>query len=451
MSRRRSSYLAGLLAVLLIAQPAWARVVFNRNLASGTTPISGGTDTQVCYNDVGVLRCGDAGLVFDEAANKLTAGALAVSALTSGKLPKAGTGGLLADSLLSDDGTDVTLTSGQFLAPDGTEALPSLAFAGEPSLGFHKKTTRELGVSINGKRVAWFSLKDGDTTNNIGQLTIYENIPGSEGPAVVLDGQAGSYIDTHFRVGASGADGTNPIPTAITDAIGNVPSISTYQNNGTSVLFHARGANASAAQLYAFKNRSTDAQAPGLLATSAVIADDVILRLGAYGADGTNYSAAGRMDITVDGTPGLNDMPGRIVFSTTPDGSSSPVERLRITSAGVILGSTTGRYASTPQAVTCADSGDGNPGALTITPAATYIEVTNSDANGCNVTMGEGSAVVGELLVLAVVSSAGGTVNFADSAGVSEIAGAYNAAINDTIAMVYGNTATYREWARSNN
>jgi hypothetical protein len=39
---------------------------------------------------------------------------------------------------------------------------------------------------------------------------------------------------------------------------------------------------------------------------------------------------------SVDGTPGANDMPGRLVFSTTADGASSPTERLRITSAGVL-------------------------------------------------------------------------------------------------------------------
>jgi hypothetical protein len=36
----------------------------------------------------------------------------------------------------------------------------------------------------------------------------------------------------------------------------------------------------------------------------------------------------------VDGTPGANDMPGRLVFSTTADGASSPTERFRIGSAG---------------------------------------------------------------------------------------------------------------------
>jgi hypothetical protein len=36
----------------------------------------------------------------------------------------------------------------------------------------------------------------------------------------------------------------------------------------------------------------------------------------------------------VDGTPGTNDMPGRLVFTTTADGASSPTERMRINSSG---------------------------------------------------------------------------------------------------------------------
>jgi hypothetical protein len=52
------------------------------------------------------------------------------------------------------------------------------------------------------------------------------------------------------------------------------------------------------------------------------------------GADGTNLVFAAAIECYVDGTPGTNDMPGRLVFSTTADGASSSTERLRITSAG---------------------------------------------------------------------------------------------------------------------
>ncbi len=52
------------------------------------------------------------------------------------------------------------------------------------------------------------------------------------------------------------------------------------------------------------------------------------------GADGTNFKQGASILGFVDGTPGSNDMPGRLVFSTTADGASSVTERLRIDSAG---------------------------------------------------------------------------------------------------------------------
>jgi hypothetical protein len=55
------------------------------------------------------------------------------------------------------------------------------------------------------------------------------------------------------------------------------------------------------------------------------------------GADGTDLNSPGAtIACDVDGTPGANDMPGRLVFATTSDGAASPTERLRITSAGVL-------------------------------------------------------------------------------------------------------------------
>lgn len=48
-------------------------------------------------------------------------------------------------------------------------------------------------------------------------------------------------------------------------------------------------------------------------------------------ASGNNYAF---IDAYVDATPGTNDYPGRLVFSTTADGASSPTERMRIDNTG---------------------------------------------------------------------------------------------------------------------
>jgi hypothetical protein len=61
------------------------------------------------------------------------------------------------------------------------------------------------------------------------------------------------------------------------------------------------------------------------------------------GKDSNNLLVqAAQISAAVDGTPGANDMPGRLVFSVTPDGSASPTEAMRIDSQrNAIIGTTT--------------------------------------------------------------------------------------------------------------
>ncbi len=73
----------------------------------------------------------------------------------------------------------------------------------------------------------------------------------------------------------------------------------------------------------------------GNLAARTIVQDgDTLWTLIAVGRDGTDFATAGSMAFEVDGTPGSDDMPGRIVFRTTPDGSQTPAEAMRIESDG---------------------------------------------------------------------------------------------------------------------
>ena len=72
--------------------------------------------------------------------------------------------------------------------------------------------------------------------------------------------------------------------------------------------------------------------------SNTIIQDnDELGRIKFSGADGTDLlSEAARIQAFVDGTPGSNDMPGRLTFSTTADGAVSPTERMRIESDGKV-------------------------------------------------------------------------------------------------------------------
>ena len=66
-----------------------------------------------------------------------------------------------------------------------------------------------------------------------------------------------------------------------------------------------------------------------------VVDGDHIAALNFRGYDGNDFtSQAVRISAFVDGTPGLDDMPGRLAFYTTADGSNSATERMRIDSSG---------------------------------------------------------------------------------------------------------------------
>ena len=84
--------------------------------------------------------------------------------------------------------------------------------------------------------------------------------------------------------------------------------------------------------------------------TDAVDSGDQLGLISFAGSDGVAFIDAASIEARVDGTPGTNDMPGRLVFSTTADGASTPTERMRIDSAGRVgfnsasLGGASGHY-----------------------------------------------------------------------------------------------------------
>ena len=56
---------------------------------------------------------------------------------------------------------------------------------------------------------------------------------------------------------------------------------------------------------------------------------------------GSSFGTCATIAIQSDATTSLNDYPGRIVFSTTADGASSPTEHMRIDNAGNLMVRTT--------------------------------------------------------------------------------------------------------------
>jgi hypothetical protein len=94
-----------------------------------------------------------------------------------------------------------------------------------------------------------------------------------------------------------------------------------------STVYNSNDANATA--IIIGKTRGT-----AIGGNTVVNSGDNIGSLSFQASDGTELVPAATISAAVDGTPGANDMPGRLVFSTTADGASSPTERLRIAQDG---------------------------------------------------------------------------------------------------------------------
>jgi hypothetical protein len=100
------------------------------------------------------------------------------------------------------------------------------------------------------------------------------------------------------------------------------------------------------------------------------------------GSDGSSYVSAARISVAVDGTPGANDMPGRIVLATTADGASSPTERMRIDRNGLVdIG------------------GYGNAGLSVTTPVGTPLLLNRTGNDGELVRFKQDGTVEGNITV----------------------------------------------------
>ena len=129
--------------------------------------------------------------------------------------------------------------------------------------------------------------------------------------------------------------------------------------------------------------------------TTVAISGDEVGIVSFQASDGTEFVEAGQIAVYVDGTPGANDMPGRLVFSTTADGAATPTERLRINSVGQTMVNSAGSAAA-PVISKVDDTNTGIffPAADTIAFAEGGTEAARIDSSG-RLLVGTSTAPVG--------------------------------------------------------
>lgn len=225
----------------------------------------------------------------------------------------------------------------------------------------------------------------------------------------------------------------------VADGVANNPNIFRYS------------AAASATSFYLHKARGSKA--------SPTIVQSVD-PLGTYifsGYDGTAFIDAARITATVDGTPGTNDMPGRLTFSTTAAGDSSVTERMRITSAGNVgIGGTptVGQTLVVSKNITGATTSFGVNAAATIqsdvttsvvsirssasTAAAAFTLPSLIQFQANQGTIGATSSVTNQFGFVAESSLTGATNNYGFYGNIASAANRWNLYMNGTAANYLG-------------
>ncbi|MCX7650740.1 MAG: hypothetical protein N2050_09345, partial [Flavobacteriales bacterium] len=166
-----------------------------------------------------------------------------------------------------------------FLANDGTAGVPAYRFNADTDVGMFRPAANQIGFAMDGVEKVRFNGNTADVLVGINTTA----------PTAPID-----FVRTTDN---SMLVGTN---------YGNAPN-------------------------YDFRRAQGTPGAPTVLGVNGVMA-----RLRAFGYDGAAFQPAAQITFEVDASSGVNDMPGRIQFFTTPDGSTTLQERMRINNAGVI-------------------------------------------------------------------------------------------------------------------
>jgi hypothetical protein len=171
----------------------------------------------------------------------------------------------------------------------------------------------------------------------------------------VVDGSNGTYMAFGVNDGATGTFEAVRIDRNRRLLVGT----SSNRNGCLQQIEGTTGASA-----FSLIRNSDDTSGPELIigktrATSVggvatVVSGDSLGSLIWVGADGTDANTIGaRIQAVADGGVSGNDLPTRLVFSTTADGAASPTERMRISNGGILytfVSGNAGNYFATNQA-----------------------------------------------------------------------------------------------------
>jgi hypothetical protein len=168
----------------------------------------------------------------------------------------------------------------------------------------------------------------GDEITTGSNNTIFGDVPGTAALSGNIVFAAGGT--EKFRLDSSGRFLIGTSATATSPASSKV-QVSGSSQASASQLISRSSADSGGPAIFLAKSRGTKSS------PAAVNAGDSVGLILFTAHDGTDFnSRVAAISAQIDGTPGGNDTPGRLIFSTTADAASGTTERMRIKNDGTI-------------------------------------------------------------------------------------------------------------------
>jgi hypothetical protein len=288
-----------------------------------------------------------------------------------------------------------------------------LSNAGLGALNFTNGTNAVIQTNgSNILRLGTFGVTAINIANN--QVLSLGAAPGSESLRVTPVASAVNYLDVAGAattgapvLSAVGSDtnigialtpkGTGAVTTVSPVVIGNTAALTSVGGLNLSLQEHGltsatsriglnnwgSGSSIQAGVVFA-KSQSNVIGTQGIVSSGTQLGEIIFA-----GDDGAAFIPAASIRSLVNGTPGVNDMPGALVFSTTADGAAAVTERMRINAAGEALigtASSPGVNLTIAKNITGAASATGvlSNGQLQVdvTSTAQYFNATSSQIVG---------------------------------------------------------------------
>lgn len=327
----------------LVATTANLSATYN-NGASGVGATLTATSNGAASIDGVSLSVGNS-VLFKDQSSALQNGVYLVSDAGSVSTPAIYTRYSLFDQPAEINQGFVTFTvEGTVNAKTGWQLTSVVSAVGVDALNYQQITVPAISSSTDNALARWNGATGGFIQNSvvtIDDVGVTSGITQLNVDNLRLDGNTISSTDTNgLVVIAPNGTGGATISTDLT--VGRSTQDTTIVLNGVSIAARLSVDNEGSSDLAGLLNhRHSDTAAigghnifsrtRGTHASPTIVQNgDVLGRTMGAGYDGTDYAQSSEIRFEVDGTPGSNDMPGRIVFLTSPDGAQVPVEALRL-------------------------------------------------------------------------------------------------------------------------